>query len=113
MPHRKPGNNLIRFRLFKGEFYVLFCFFVLFYFANYRERRGLAGFHPAAINCVAMVLWGNIPPAAAPFLTLVSRKRDADTAENPGPYLMIVSSYFALPTPFRALLLYFVVFQFK
>lgn len=57
---------------------------------------GLTGVHPAAMNRVAMVLRGNVPPAAAAFL----HERDADTAKELGPHLMVVSSSFALLMPF-------------
>lgn len=73
-----PEITLFAFVYVKVSFVLCFVLF-LFYLANYREQHGdgmnLAGFHPAAINCVAMVLRGNIPPAAAAAF-LYSHKRD-------------------------------------
>lgn len=70
--HRSPGNNFIRFSFLKVSFVL--CFFVCLIWqttgrSTEAERiGGRAGLHPAAINCVAMVLRGNIPPAAAACL---------------------------------------------
>lgn len=48
------------------------------------RKGGLAGFHPAAITRVAMVLRGNIPPAAA--VSHKQRKNSLFSASSSSPY---------------------------
>lgn len=65
--------------------------------------------------CRELLLWccGKTSHLLPPFYTPVSHKRDADTAKEAAPYLMLVSGYFAWPMFFRAIWLYqFVVCYF-
>lgn len=65
-----PEITLCAFVYLKVSFVYFFFFFRQTTGSSSGTERvgGLAGFQSAARNCVAMVLRGNIPPAAAAFL---------------------------------------------